>query len=126
MVCRQIVNDFDTRFDLPNHSVCSREDNVVELRNKTEKIGVEGHTLSDAKMEILNVIVGLESVHVHRDALGTNFFYPEADNVTLMEDQELATGSWIQNPSDALLDQATLNWYFIGGKKAQGKITTQN
>ena len=122
----QVVTDFLTVIDLPDHQLCSREDNVVELRNEAEEIGVESDAGSDAKMEVLDVVICLEHVHVDGKTFWPDFPHPKSNDVAVVEDEELSAGCRILNCSNSLPHSCALNGDLICRQEAQCQIATKN
>ena len=122
----QVVPNFLTIIKLADHQLGSGEDNLIEFGNESEEICVERDAGSDALMEVLDVIIGLEDVHVHRETFRPDFLYPEANDVTVVEDDELSAGCWIHNTQNSLPHQRALDWDFVGGQETQGQIPSEN
>ncbi len=86
VVRREVILDFDALVDLSHQPLRPCEDNVVQLGNEAEEVSVESDSVIDPFVEIFHVVVGLESVHVHGEALRTDFLNPEANYVALVKD----------------------------------------
>ena len=114
----QVVPNFLTIIQLADHQLGSGEDNLIEFGNESEEICVERDAGSDALMEVLDVIIGLEDVHVHRETFRPDFLYPEANDVTVVEEQELSAGCRVHHTQDSLPHQSTLDGYFVCRQQA--------
>lgn len=126
LVWGKIILHLHPLIKLTNHSLCSAEDNVVELRNESKEVGVEGNFVFDALVEVFNVVVGLESVAENREPFRPDFSHPKSNDVTLMKDEQLSACRGIQNSPNSGLHPIALDWDFIGRKEAKGKIPPQN
>ena len=110
----KVVPDLLANIKLPDHQRCLRKNDRVEFRDEAEKIGVESNARSDATMEIFNIIVCLEDVHVDGETFRPDLLHPKAHDVAVVEEDELSAGCWILNSSDSLPHSGALNWDLIG------------
>ena len=91
---------------------------MIELGNESEEICVESDPGSDAVMKVLDVIVCLEHVHVDREAFRPDFLHPEADDVTVVEEQELSAGCRVRHTQDSLPHLRALDGNFVCWQQA--------
>ena len=126
VVRRQIVPDLLAGIDLPDHQVGSGEDNAVQLGNEPEKIRVESDPGTDPTVEVLDVIVRFKNVHVHRETFRPDSLHPEADDVAVVEEEELFAGSRIHHTPDSLPHLSALDGDFVRWQETEGQIATEN
>ncbi len=92
LVRSDVVLDLFSAFELPDETIGPDEDNVGEFRGKPEEVRVERNSLPNCAVKPFAVVVCLMRMHIDRDAFRSHLLHPEADNVGLVEDQQLAAG----------------------------------
>ncbi len=61
----EVIDNLRAMVDLPDDQPSSGEDHLIQLVKETEEVGVKCDAFPDTTMKILNIIVGLESMHEH-------------------------------------------------------------